>query len=409
MHLLSIVGIGADGPRGLSADTQALIAQSPVLAGSAEQLRWWPQRIERIEMGCDLAAFFARLEQALAEGPAVLLASGDPLYFGIGRLVIERFGRERVRFLPHLSAVQLACNRAKLPWQEAVVVSAHGRSLEKLGEALRSLPDLVAVLTDPVNTPARLARFVLDLAPVTPYKLWVCSHLGAEDEQVECLGCEQACERDFAEPNVVLLERAPARTPLTLPAVGIHDDHFVTFADRPGLMTKYEVRVLALAYLQLERGQVCWDIGSGTGSVAIEMARLVGGGSVYAIEKTEAGCLLIEANCARLGVCNVRVRRTRAPEGLAELPAPDRIFLGGGGRQLLPILETCTAALRPGGMLVASFAGLEQLVSAQSYLLKQGWAVQYTQLQISRSASLASGSRLVPLNPVFLLRSSQPL
>ncbi len=407
-HRLSVVGVGADGARGLSDAARDLIAQAPILAGSAEHLKWWTGHPgKRLALGSDLGKFLDTLEQALIEDPVVLLASGDPLFFGIGRLVIERFGPEDVEFHPHLSAVQLAFSRAKLPWQEAVLVSAHGRSLSKLADALRSHPELVAVLSDPLNTPAVMARFVLDLGLVSPYRLWVCARLGSEVESVECLSCEEAMGRTFDAPNVVILERQPARSPDELPAFGIPDDCFVTYSDRPGLMTKFEVRVLALAYLQLALGQVVWDIGSGTGSVAIEAARLVGTGTVYAVEKTEAGCGLIERNTLRLGVTNVKIVRARAPEGLVALPDPDRVFIGGGGDKLLEILDCCGRVLKPGGQLVANFASLEPLVTAQAHLQKLGWSVQYSQLLVSRSATIAAATRLVPLNPVFLLRASK--
>jgi precorrin-6Y C5,15-methyltransferase (decarboxylating) len=408
-HPLDVVGIGADGPHGLPPAIRALVETAPVLAGSREHLEPWGHlAARRIVLAGDLGAWFDAVAEALTLGPVALLASGDPLYFGIGRLVVERFGRERVRFHPQVSSVQLACSRAKLPWQEAVVVSAHGRSLEQLGEALRTSPPLVVVLTDPTHTPARIARFVRDLAPVLPYRLWVCARLGAPDEQVVCLSLGEAVAGCFAEPNIVVLERQEPEIPASLPRLGIPDDCFLTFGDRPGLITKLEVRTLALAYLQIPGAGVAWDIGSGTGAVAVELARLMSGGTVYAIEKSTAGAALIRRNAERMGVANLTLVVGRAPAALGNLPTPCRVFVGGGGPDLPAILDHCAGVLEPGGLLVANFASPEQTTAARTRLETLGMQASYTLVQISRAASLAGGTRLAPLNPVFLLRAEKP-
>lgn len=413
VHELAIVGIGADGPGGLSRQVRAVVDGAGVLAGSRAHLDWWRDHpAHRLELSGELGDFLDRLGETLTRGPVVLLASGDPLFFGIGRLLLERFGRERLVFHPHISSVQLAFSRVKLPWQQAEIVSAHGRSLVRLTEVMRTHPVTVAVLSDPENTPQRIARLVLDLQLPSSYQFWVCTALGSEVEKVESMSCLEACTRSFAEPNVIVLERLDAQAgdgaAKNLPLLGIPDEMFLTYPDQPGLMTKLEVRVLALAYLQLTDGLLCWDIGSGTGSVAIEMARLSPAGFVYAVEKTAAGCGLITQNARRLGVANLQVVRGKAPEVLDGLPRPQRIFVGGGGERLAEILSICSHALQPGGILVANFATVESLTTAQWVFQEAGWPVRYTQAQLSRSVALGAGTRLAPLNPVFILQATKP-
>lgn len=414
VHELAVVGIGADGPVGLSRQARAVVEEAGVLAGSRTHLDWWQDHpAHRLELSGELGDFLDQLAETLAHGPVVLLASGDPLFFGIGRLLLERFGRERLVFYPHISSVQLAFSRVKLPWQQAEIVSAHGRSLVRLTEVMRTHPVAVAVLSDPENTPQRIARLVLDLQLLSPYRFWVCSALGSEAEQVEGMSCLEACTRSFAEPNVVILERLDVQEAglpagCALPLLGIPDEMFLTYSDQPGLMTKLEVRVLALAYLQLADGLLCWDIGSGTGSVAIEMARLSPAGFVYAVEKTAAGCGLIAQNARRLGVANLQVVRGKAPGVLDGLPHPRRVFVGGGGEGLAEILSICSQALQPGGILVANFATVESLTTAQRVFREAGWPVCYTQAQLSRSVALGAGTRLAPLNPVFILQATKP-
>jgi len=416
--MIHVIGIGLDGVSGLSASARQLIDRATLLVGSTRHLSYFPDhpadRLVLSDFRAAIEAFRGRLNDT-APSSIVVLTSGDPLFFGLGRLLLAELPPDCLTFHPHLSSVQLAFSRVKLPWQGASLISAHGRSLEELTQVLQQGAETIAVLTDPTNTPAAIARLLQGLDLPIVYKIWVCENLGGEDEQVHCFSPEELDDQAFALLNVVILQRSAEVYALdlaTLPAFGLSDHLFLSFRDRPGLMTKREVRILALGELGLptSEGSVIWDIGAGTGSVSIEIARLCPGSKVYAIEQTAAGISLIEQNAARFQV-NISAVHAKAPDRLDELPAPDRVFIGGSSGQLAEILDQCSRRLAPDGSIVLAMATLENLMLALSWLQNQtAWNHRLLQINLARSIPVAGLTRFAPLNPVTLLtleRNSQ--
>ncbi|MGI0490860.1 precorrin-6y C5,15-methyltransferase (decarboxylating) subunit CbiE [Alkalinema pantanalense CENA528] len=433
--MIHVVGIGLDGIQGLTNEVRSLIDRAELLVGSNRHLSYFPNFVgDRIVLG-SFAQAFERIQQKQIEqkqieqkqieqkqieqrpevclAPSiVILTSGDPLFFGLGRLLLEIFPPEQITFHPHLSSIQLAFSRIKLPWQDARVVSAHGRSLDKLIPVLQQGSAKVAVLTDNQNTPAAIARLVLSLQLPTRYGLWICENLGGEMEQVRSFQ-DLTTVPDLVSPlNVVILQRQePDFTPIdrSLPLFGLQDSDFLSFPDRPGLMTKREVRIQVLAELDLQPRQVLWDIGAGTGSVAVEMARLVPDAQVYAIEKTDAGIALIQKNAQRLATPNVQTISGEAPDVLKSLPDPDRIFIGGSGGNLEILLEVGLQRLNAQGVLVLAIATLEHQFQTLQYLKernrqeKSSWSYHLLQLNFSRATEIAHLTRWTPLNPVTLI------
>lgn len=407
--LIQVVGIGLEGAAGLTLAVRQLIEQATLLVGSSRHLSYFPDH-PAPRLGLDhLSAAIESIRQVSLQPHQriVVLTSGDPLFFGLGRLLLAEFPAEQLRFYPHLSAVQLAFSRIKLPWQDARLVSAHGRTLEELSHALQQGVDKIAVLTDADSSPAAIARLLLNLDLPSQYQVWVCENLGGADERVQPWSLEELQSTAFAVLNVVVLLRLAGATPLNLdflPALGLPDASFISFPDRPGLMTKREVRVLVLGELALRPGQIVWDIGAGTGSVSIEIARLFLSSQVYAIEKTAVGVALIQQNCQRFQVDNVVCIAGSAPAALQGLPRPDRIFLGGSGGQLTRILDECRAILAPTGTIVLALATLEHLSQAWQWLEEQSeFSYRLLQVQLSRSVPISSLTRLAPLNPVTLV------
>jgi precorrin-6B C5,15-methyltransferase / cobalt-precorrin-6B C5,C15-methyltransferase len=411
---IQVIGIGLDGAAGLSAALNQKIAEATVLVGSERHLSYYPhQTADRIVLG-DLASAIAQmrpyLNDALRSGRAptiVILVSGDPLFFGLGRLLLTEFPPELMTFHPHLSSVQLAFNRLKLPWQDARIISAHGRSLDELMQALQQGIEKIAVLTDGVNTPAAIGQLLSALDLPSPYRLWVGENLGGADERLVDLATLSSPEA-FASLNVVILVRVAAKAALNLtalPLMGLPDSAFLSFSDRPGLMTKREVRILALGELALQPPQVVWDVGAGTGSVAIEIARLCPSSQIFAIEKTAIGVALIQQNCQRFQVSNVRPIQGAAPVALTALPAPDRIFIGGSGGDLEKILAVCRERLSAPGTLVITLATLEHQMMALNYLqtLPASWSSRWLQVQLARSTPIAALTRFTPLNPITIV------
>jgi precorrin-6Y C5,15-methyltransferase (decarboxylating) len=414
--IVHIVGIGLDGSAGITKSLRQIVEKATLLVGSDRHLSYFPKhRGERLILG-DLTGAIAQIRQRLTNespGTIVILVSGDPLFFGWGRLLVAELPPEKLVFHPHLSSVQLAFNHLKIPWQDAHFISAHGRSFEELTVRLQQGVNKIAVLTDENNSPAAIANLIQALDLPSHYDFWVCENLGSPDEKVQKWELATLQGETFAPLNVVvLLRQSQVETnPLdlaSLPLLGIPDSNFISFSDRPGLMTKKEVRVLVLGELSLQPGQVIWDVGAGTGTVSIEIARLFPDSQVYAIEKTAAGTSLIEQNCRRFQLQNVISIHGSAPEILHRLRPPNRIFIGGSGGEISKILGVCALRMSPGGVIVLAMATLESLAAVLSWKEERirrepNWNCRIMQVQLSRSVPVGNLTRFDPLNPVTIV------
>lgn len=415
---IHIVGIGLDGASGIAESVRQIVDGATVLVGSDRHLSYFPDRpADRIVLGDFRSAIQEIRCRLSADETIVVLVTGDPLFFGLGRLLLMELPAEHLCFHPHLSAIQLAFNRIKVPWQDARTISIHGRSFDELILALQQGCPKIAILTENDRTPSAIVRLLVSLDLPSQYDFWVCENLGGENERVRLLPMAEILEESFAPLNVVVLlrvsneERAardrtecPAKN---LPAFGLPDASFVSFSDRPGLMTKREVRILILGELALQPGQIIWDVGAGTGSVSIEIARLFPNSRVYAIEKSAIGTASIEQNCRRLQASNVISIHGKAPEILYKLPQPDRIFIGGSGGNLSDILDISGARLAENGVVVLALATLENLDEAIDWVKENKWSYQLLQVQLSRSVSVKSLTRFAPLNPVTILSATK--
>ena len=324
---------------------------------------------------------------AAERGRVCVLASGDPGFFGIVRALAGRFGPAALDVRPAPSSVSLAFARLGLPWDDAVVVSAHGRPL-RAAAVVAAATAKAAVLTSPDSPPEALGK---ELAAVgaTHRRAVVCSRLGMDDEQVTEVDLDGLAAGTWAPLSVVvLLDREVAGGP-TL-AWGLPD---TAFAHRAGMITKAEVRAVVLGKLGLPASGVLWDVGAGSGSVAVECAALRPGLRVIAVERDAEQAERVRANASEHAV-DVEVVEGVAPHVLAALPDPDRAFVGGGG---LDVLDAVLARLPPGGGVVAAYAALDRAAAAATRL---GHMVQ---VGVSRASVLPDGGvRLAAENPVFV-------
>lgn len=345
----------------------------------------------------------------------VILASGDPLFFGLGRLLLERFERSQIKFYPHFSSVQLAFSRLKIPWQDASLISVHGRSTEQLITLLKQGKAKIAVLTDSINHPGAIARLYLALTLPLAYSFYICENLGDQTEKISKFTATQAVQLsdlasdDFAALNVLILIREPTENLNLpqLPIIGLPDSSFLSFGDRPSLITKKEIRLAILGELALQPRQIIWDIGAGTGSVSIEIARLCPTAQIFAVEKTSMGSTLITKNSQRFEVDNVNSIHGQAPKVLSNLPNPQRIFIGGSGGNITDILNVCSHKLAPEGLIVMAFTTIEYQHLAIDWLNRNSWQYKLLQLQIARSLPIAHLTRLSPLNPVTIVTAAK--
>jgi precorrin-6B C5,15-methyltransferase / cobalt-precorrin-6B C5,C15-methyltransferase len=411
--------IGCDGSP-LSAEAAAVIAAASLVAGARRHLASVsiPGGVRQVEI--------TRLDDALAEicqapGPAAVLASGDPGFFGIVRSLRSRGVLPRV--IPAVSSVALAFARLGLDWDDALVLSAHGRDPRPVVAAALAHPK-VAILTEPGAGAAQLASGLL----AAGRRVYVAERLGGPGERVAELANGGPGGPDgpgsLADPNVLIAvdpatvdratvdpagtgRSAASSTGMGRPAAGWVAGHRgapagwalpdEAFAHRDSMITKAEVRAVVLARLGPGLGRTVWDLGSGSGSVAIECARF--GASVIAIEADPGQCSRIEQNAAAHGV-RIRLAQGRAPGILAGLPAPDALFAGGGDDAALG------AALELGQpeRAVVTLASVDRVRTVSEFLADHGYQVSGLQLQASRLTSLPSGSlRLAAANPVFVL------
>jgi len=412
---IEVIGIGLEGISGLTEETRILIEKATVLVGSDRHLQFFSNHLaEKLVLGDFLVVFETMRRRLKQEEKIVVFVSGDPLFFGLGRLLVENFPPEQLNFHPHLSSVQLAFSRLQLPWHDAKIISVHGRSLNLLIPLLQKGFKKIAILTDQENNPAAIAQFYQQLDLPATYQFWICERLGAIDEKVYSALPEEISlltNQDFSPLNIVILVRKNVLDLVEfdaekLPLFGLPDSSFYSFEDRPGLMTKREVRMMVLGELALQPKQIIWDIGAGTGSVSIEIARLCPNSKIYAIEKTAMGIVLIERNSQRFRVDNVYAIQGKAPEILADLPTPDRIFIGGSGGKLTQVLNFCQAKIGKQGKVVLALATLEHIALCLNWFKEHQWNYSFQEIHISRSLPIAELTRLHPLNPVMLIEAT---
>ena len=384
MNRIAVLGVsGGRVPPG----TEDLLAGADVVAGGHAVLdALAPQGARRVVLGAGIGGAIAEI--AGAPGSVCVLASGDPGFFGVVRALGEAVGRERLDVHPSPSSVALAFARLGLPWDDALVVSAHGRDPRPALHAALAHPK-VAVLTEP-RAPA--AEIVAGLAG-SGRTLTVAEALGTAGERVRTGTPEELAGLEFAEPNVVLVHGSvAAERPRSW---GLPEE---AFEHRAGMITKAEVRAVVLAALGPGTGDLVWDVGCGSGSVGIECARL--GAAVVAVDADPEAIALTRRHADAYAV-RVRTVLGSAPAALVDLPDPDVAFVGGGGAALPAILAE--AAARSRRAVVTTVALVERIGPAIDRLTAQRLDVTATTIQASRLRPLPGGHRLAAENPVTVV------
>jgi precorrin-6Y C5,15-methyltransferase (decarboxylating) len=396
---VTLIGVGPDGRL-----ARPIPAEASTIAGGRRHLEAHaPAHARTIVIGGDLDTAVAAIEAA--PGPVAVLASGDPGWFGILRRLAAADRPLAVH--PAASSVAGAFARIALSWEDAHVVSAHGRD-PRPAVATALAGAKVAVLTDAQTTPAVIARALID-AGSGPRDIVVAARLGHPDETLARCDLAEAAGRDFPDPNVMLVLDPTATAPHG-PTLLAHtrtatvwarsaDD----FAHRDGQITKSAVRAAALAALGPGPGRLLWDVGCGSGSVAIEAARL--GAGVIAVDADPDQTARARANADAHGV-RIGLVHGRAPAVLAALPDPDAVFIGGGGADLMSIIDTAVA--RCGDRIVIALATLERCPAAVRRLESHGWKATAQLLEVADLVPLGDGHRLAPRNPVLLVQGERP-
>jgi precorrin-6Y C5,15-methyltransferase (decarboxylating) len=401
MFRLILIGVGC---KGLTAEQAGTLARCALIVGDSRHL---PLVQGMAGAKCPispLAPALAGIRQALTVGDVGMLASGDPLFFGIGRRMLKEFGSERLLILPALSTMQEACARFHLPWDDMALVSLHGRKTLHVPGLLLAREKTFA-FTDRRNTPASLARQLVDYLELVEAddllaqcRVHVAENLGSAEERLFSGTLAEAARQDFGELNVLIITR-PVAEKENLPVFGLTEEEI---AHSRGLITKDEVRGVTLHALRLPGTGVLWDLGAGSGSISVAAARMHPGLTVYAVDHTAEAFANVKKNIRQFGCYNIIPIQGEAPAVLSNLPDPDRVFIGGSGGKLEEIIGQAVDRLPIGGRMVVNGVTGQTVAEAPRCMAEHGLQVAMTRIRIERTTFPESEQGTI-LNPITVM------
>jgi len=413
-----IIGMLDNGLPSLNEAATSTLFAADLLVGGARLLKLVSPSLKTTTATFDLTSKLKEVaplvEQALADNKKVaVLASGDPLFYGIGNYLIKKLGAEQIEIFPQVTSVQLAASRLGIPPQDLKICSIHTADMgdwEPNNPGIHGLADLLAqiqqhdnlaILTSPSNSPKRLAKMLIAEGLEDCFRWSVCESLAGESEKIHRdLSADQVQDKDFSEPNLLVLQRQSQRK--FSARLGTEDSEYHQRKPDKGLITKREVRLVSLGLLGIRPTDILWDIGAGSGAVGIEASSLCPFGHVFGIEKNDADFEIALQNKAHFGAYNLHLTQGKAPEGLEDWPRPNGVFLGGTGGNLTALLDLCWAQLLPGGTLVFNLISLENQATALDWFKQNEIDWQMTQLQVANCAPILDMHRLKGTNPVSI-------
>ncbi len=407
MMNVEIIGMGM-GEQDLPPGHRATIERADLLVGGRRHLEMFQSLNKQcLPITGKIDELVTVIRHRMANERIVVLASGDPLFFGIGTTLVTALGHQNVTIHPNISSLGAAFSAIKEPWHDARLISLHGREPRDL-LALFTTCNKIGILTDPKRTPGWIADRLVE-NNLANFRLCVLERLGAKDQTItwhDDMAAVSASE--FTTPNVVILmgKQGPCHgrskqqsCPPLWP--GMPDTMFV---HQRGLITKSEVRSIAISKLRLvAKDHVVWDLGAGSGSVGIEASLFVPMGRVIAVEKNGSRISDIRANRQQFKTNNLTVVQGNSLEVMADLPDPDRIFIGGGGPELLTIIARAGTRLGPGGVMVVNTVLIQHTTPVLDLLRQMGFTAELVQVQVSKSKPMPVGERLEALNPVWII------
>ncbi|HEY1068028.1 MAG TPA: precorrin-6y C5,15-methyltransferase (decarboxylating) subunit CbiE, partial [Pirellulales bacterium] len=412
-----IVGIGDDGLQSLTSHAQNLVRQADLLIGSESLLALVPTAesngraaAERVALGGNLDPI-VELLRTRGNSRTVVLASGDPLFYGVARYLCNKLGKERFEVVPHVSSMQMAFARVKESWEEAYLSNVAARPIEVVVERIRSV-EKAGLFTSEACPPSAVAKALLDRG-IDYFFAYVCENLGSPDERVTQCELRELADSDFAPLNCLILVRKPHIPDRPNDALGRRlfgnpDDVFSQTKPKRGLLTPAEVRAIALAEMDLGPNSIVWDVGAGSGSVSVEAAQIAVLGQTFAIEMDPEDLGLIVSNSEKFQTSNLTPILGRAPEAWQNLPDPDSVFVGGTGRDVARLIELAYDRLRPGGRLVANVGSIENLSESHRVLMQRGADPKVWMLNLARGVYQFERIRFDAMNPTFLIAVVKP-
>ncbi|MBF0398783.1 MAG: precorrin-6y C5,15-methyltransferase (decarboxylating) subunit CbiE [Desulfobacterales bacterium] len=396
MRTISVIGIGVS-YSDLTSEHIKIIKEADVLIGGKRHLDLFPdfKGLKKEIHGNTYEIVKFIKEEGISQN-IVVLASGDPLFFGIGSLLVREIGKEKVAIYPNITSVSKAFSKIKESWDDAVFVSLHGRDFENM--VLRSLDksEKVVVFTDPKRNPAWLANFLLEQG-IDDLSMCVFEQMGSISERISWHNLSKAKNHDFLDPNLVLLKQHIIKKKLHL---GMAEDDY---EHMQGLITKSEVRAVTISKLKLLPHHILWDIGAGSGSISIEASLFLKEGRVFAIEQNKDRVSQIENNKKSFGVTNLKIIEAIAPDELKKLPLPDRVFIGGSGKNLKEVLYEVNNCIKTDGIIVINTVLISSLEISLKIFKELKYETEVVQVQINRTKKMPESIRFESENPVFII------
>ncbi|OGR30032.1 MAG: precorrin-6Y-methylase [Desulfuromonadaceae bacterium GWB2_53_15] len=391
-----LVGAGIEGWEGFGSRALEVIAQAEVMIGHQRHLDIFTDfRGEKMPIG-DLPEVLEFLKRT--DKRVVVLASGDPTFFGVSRFLLRNLPKERIEIFANVTSMQYAFACIKEPWDDAIFVSVHGRGMHVAVDKIIAA-EKACVLTDKVNTPAAIAAELIERG-AEGYEAWLCEDLGLATEKFTKTSVRGLLELKPSDLNILILIKTYEPNLVQYPLIGIDDDEFHTSKK---LITKQEVRAVTLSKLQLQDDLVLWDIGAGSCSVSIEASNLMPNGRIFAVERNLQCIGFINENLKKFCTRNVKLIEAFAPEGLEDLPDPDRVFIGGAGGKLDEIIDAVAQRLKPDGIVVINAVTLDTLSQAVEFLEDHGYTVEATCVNIAKTRKLTEYKMFEAQNPVYVI------
>ncbi len=392
-----VIGLGQDF-EDLPPSYRREIERAEVLVGGKRQLAPFAScGIESITITPPISRIMERIDTLSKGGKqVVVLCDGDPLFFGLGRSLVDRFSVSRVKILPHVSVAQRAGAHLGISVKDMEVVSLHGREdIFPLLDAI-SRNKWTGIYTDKIYSPSQVAEILLKRRTYG-FNVHVFESVGTNKERYFRGDLHQISNKVFSEPNFLILERT--FPPPVSPHLGMKDSAFVSDG---GQITKREVRTLCVSALSPLEDMVVWDLGAGCGSVSMEVLWMGKGCRVYAVEKNPLRVEMIYKNRDRFGLYAIEIVQGDIEEVIEHLPSPHRIFMGGGISRNKAPLEKAWDMLRPGGKLVVSTVLLETMNVCLEFCRDRSISFEIFCVHVDRGEPLGRGIRFVPQNPVTI-------
>ena len=348
-------------------------------------------------------------------GDVILISRGDPLWFGIGRVLLENFPKRELFFYPSITCVQLAFQKLKKPWQDVKCISIHGRETDELLKAFKSRTNNLAIIPDPKkNNLELIKKNLFELQMDDFYDVWVCEELGFQGEKLTSLKINEEFPKDISDLHIIVLSRKEVfNYKDNFPLFGINDSLFKTFNDRPNLLTKKEIRVQILADLELPENGVIWDIGAGSGTIGLEALKLRPQLKLYSIDKRLGTKEIISENSRRINVKPEQIHEKDIKEFIEinisnPLKFPNRVVIGGCNKETkIFIIKKLSNHMESGDIFVLPIITLEILQEIKSLFIKLEYQLNITLVQIHKGVSISEGTRFEPNNPVFIIKAKK--